>query len=1001
MGRQILIADNDALIRKLLSEALAERGYEVRLAADGIEAWEQMQAARPDYLLLDLIMPELDGIRLCRYVKADPRFQATRVIILTAAAEAASSLGELGADGYLAKRSAPDMIQELLSVLARLEAGGREGAEDTARRFEMARPRQIVKELLAEREHLNAVLQNLGEGVLVLDFEGHVLFMNSAAEQLLGRQEQALLGKSLSAALGELIGTSIKRAQRELLSHGSRKIVRLQFPFQDRMLLLSLSGLVQDGHVHNYLLLVRDVTSYARRIDELTSLNELAGIFTSTLQLDELLQRVMERVQFLMQGEAGALLLIDPASGELVFQVAVGDHRELVEGLHLKPGQGIAGWVAREGVPIIVPDTGEDLRFYPGVDALTGFRTRSILCVPLRVSDNTIGVIQVLNEQRQRRFDVEDLNLLTAIAGQAAFAIENARLHAAARQHARQLTTLNALTRTITTTLDPSRLPQEIVTTIQALLPGVAVRLWGWGVEQAKVLQLIAADGLRNPEGGRQLRVRMGEGLIGHVAATRQLATIPDLRVDPRFINREWAASEGLVSSILLPLVFGDRLHGVLSISTRAPHVFSEVEQDLLGAFAAQAAIAMENARLFAELNDSYLRLQQAQDELIRAEKLRALGQMAAGIAHDLNNMLAALLSQAELLRLRATDPAMRQALAKLETTATGGAQVVRRLQDFARHRPTRPLAPCSVGQLVEEALELTRPRWKDEPQRRGVVIEVLAPPQEIPPILGHAAEVREALMNLILNAVDAMPQGGTLTIAARGVPTEEQRSGGAEEMSPLLPGPSAPQQFVELAVSDTGVGMTEDVRKRMFDPFFTTKGLAGTGLGLSVVYGIMERHGGLIHVTSAPDQGTRVRLWFRAAGSAPAQAAAPAPAAGLARRILVVEDDAGVREALVGLLQAVGHHVLEAEGGSTALAQFAPGQVDLIITDLGMPDMTGWDLARAIRAKDPAVPIILLTGWGEQMAGETEAAHLVNQIIGKPIRLEELQAAIAELTGC
>ncbi len=274
VGRSILIADNDALIRNLLSEALVERGYEVRVAADGIEAWEQMQAARPDYLLLDLIMPELDGIRLCRYVKADPRFQSVRVIILTAAAvEAASLFDELGADGYLGKRWASDMIRDLLGVLARLAGGVEEGAEDAARRFETARPRQIVKELLAEREHLNAVLQNLGEGVLVLDFEGHVLFMNSAAEQLLGRQEQALLGKSLATALGELIGASLKRAQRELLSHGSREIVRLQFPFQDRMLLLSLSSLAEDGHVHNYLLLVRDVTSYARRIDELTSLN--------------------------------------------------------------------------------------------------------------------------------------------------------------------------------------------------------------------------------------------------------------------------------------------------------------------------------------------------------------------------------------------------------------------------------------------------------------------------------------------------------------------------------------------------------------------------------------------------------------------------------------------------------------------------------------------------------------------------------------------------------
>lgn len=1007
MARSVLIADNDALVRRLLSEALSAQGYAVSSAADGIEAWEKLQAAPPDILVLDLIMPELDGIRLCRYVKADPRFQDTRVVILTAAAvEAASIVEELGADSCLAKRSAPQMIQALLNSLASLEESAERRGEDAARSFEVIRPRQIVEELLAQTQHLSAVLENLAEGVLVLDLEGHVLLMNPAAAQLLGRQEQMLLGKPLDAALGEVIAASLRRAQRELLSQENRGIVRLQCPFKERVLLLSLSRLTQECQVRNYLLLVRDVTSYTRRIDELMSLNELAGIFTSTLQLDALLQQVMERVQLLMQVEAGALFLTDPATGKLAFRVVVGPCRQILEGRQLEPGQGVAGWVAREGVPVIVPEAREDPRFFPGIDAITGLHTRSILCVPLRVREASIGVIEVLNEQRRGPFDVEDLNLLTAIAGQVAFAIDNASLHATARQRARQLETLNTVTRTLTTTLDPGRVAEEIVAAAQVIFPGVAVRLWG-RMSDPQLLKLTAAGGLHDPGGGWAPQVRIGEGLTGQAAATRQPVFSPDIREDPRALNRQWATGEGLVSSIMLPLEYRGQLQGVLNISTRAPHFFDREEMDLLQAFATQAAIAIENARLFAELNDSYLRLQQAQDELVRAEKLRALGQMAMGIAHDLNNMLAAILGQVDVMKLQVAESAVRENLRKLETAAKDGAHVVRRLQDFARQRPEAPLGPCDVVHSINEALELTRPRWENEPHRRGCSIEIRKDLADVPPVLGHPAELREALINLILNAVDAMPMGGALTLRARRLSRgagEPEKWGTGELSAPILRFADAPihaeGDWVELGVTDTGVGMTEETRKRMFDPFFTTKGVGGTGLGLSVVYGIVERHGGQVEAISTPDLGTTIVLRFlTAAGRPPAAPPPPPPVSAPSRRILVIEDEESVREAITEYLRLKGHTVIEADSGALGLARLENEPVDLVLTDLGMPGMTGWDVARAVKAAFPSVPVVLLTGWGHYVAPETEVGRLVDRILRKPIPLEELQRLVNELT--
>jgi signal transduction histidine kinase/CheY-like chemotaxis protein len=404
---------------------------------------------------------------------------------------------------------------------------------------------------------------------------------------------------------------------------------------------------------------------------------------------------------------------------------------------------------------------------------------------------------------------------------------------------------------------------------------------------------------------------------------------------------------------------------------------YSAAELAYLTSFADQAAIAIEHARLFAELNLSYQDLRQAQDELVRSEKLRALGQMAAGITHDLNNALAAILGQVQLLGMGAVDPVVREGLSRLETVAMDGAQIVRRLQGFARQQPLEPLGPCDLAQLVQEAVELTRPSWRDEPQRRGIIIEVDTGLAPLPLVLGQPAEIREALTNLVLNAVDAMPRGGQLRIRGR-----------------------TDGDWVVLEVTDTGTGMSEEVRKRIFDPFFTTKGKLGTGLGLSVVYGIMERHGGRIEVGSVPGRGTTFTLCFRIA---PAIKAVPSIREGSPlppRRLLIVDDDPTVRHTLANLLRSAGHEVIEADGGSEGLARLADSSVDLVLTDLGMPGVSGWDIARASRERRPGLPVVLLTGWGDQPGmEESRERGLVDRVLGKPIRLEDLQAVIAELT--
>ncbi len=572
---------------------------------------------------------------------------------------------------------------------------------------------------------------------------------------------------------------------------------------------------------------------------------------------------------------------------------------------------------------------------------------------------------------------------------------ENARLFRAAEQElterrraestlaerTRQLEAIRAITEEITRELDLKAVLNLITRRAVDLVGGTSGMLRLLDEASGK---LVGQSWVGLNDGYAPVTLQLGEGVAGAAAEEHRGLVVNDFRTS-RYATPQLLADTAHVAVLAEPLLYRDRLIGVISVNREDPgKPFIEEDRQIIALFAAQAAIAIENARLFAEVNKSYRALQEAQSESIRHEKLRALGQMSAGIAHDLNNTLATILGQVELLRLRVTDSDIPESLAVLETAASDGAQVVRRLQDFGRQRRGRPLAPMLLAPIVQESLDITRPRWKDEPQRKGCVVHVQADLANLPPVLGYAPEIREALTNLIFNAVDAMPQGGTLSFSG----------------SDLPPQGDGQEHWVELAVTDTGIGMPESVRSQIFDPFFTTKGPHGTGLGLSVVYSIMERHGGRVDVRSIPGRGTTFLLRFQKAVTLEQGREEEAPAAGgVARRLLLVDDDASVRMTLGSLLRASGHSVTEADGGGEGIELLGDGPPDLVITDLGMPEISGWEVARAAKNRYPNLPVILLTGWGEDVASEGDP-HSVDRILGKPVRLQELLAAVEELTA-
>lgn len=438
MPRKVLVADDDELLVGVLQEGLEGRGYEVCSAFDGAQALDRVRQEPPDYLVLDLVMPKVDGIQICQRLKEDPRLQSIPIIVLTRTApESAEWLNHVRADAYITKGEADETFQDLCLILQSFEEGT--APPTVTRQIPVpgeTEPHRIVADLLTHTPHFNALFHNLGEGVLFLDASFHIVYVNPPGAALLGSHERNLVGSPLSTALGSPETDPLLLALTDLASREGLATERIVYAYGDRTFHLTITNLLGAGWTARQLMLIRDVSPVFRRIRELAALNEVSTLLTATLDLDELLQLIMERIQALMGGEASSLLLKVEDTDELVFRVGLGQHAEALKGQRLKVGNGIAGWVFQHGAPLIVPDVRTDSRFYQGFDYQTGFTTKSILCVPLKTREKVIGVVEILNGPTTTPFSQDDVNLLSAVVAHAATAIENVRLYTAVKSHA-------------------------------------------------------------------------------------------------------------------------------------------------------------------------------------------------------------------------------------------------------------------------------------------------------------------------------------------------------------------------------------------------------------------------------------------------------------------------------------------------------------------------------------------------------------------------------------
>ena len=382
------------------------------------------------------------------------------------------------------------------------------------------------------------------------------------------------------------------------------------------------------------------------------------------------------------------------------------------------------------------------------------------------------------------------------------------------------------------------------------------------------------------------------------------------------------------------------------------------------------------------ELEKALAELKATQQQVIQQERLGAIGQMASGIAHDFNNALMPILGFSELLlespKLLENKAETRRCLEMLRTSAKDAASVVSRLREFYRPVETDEEFPVvDLAKIVQQAVSLTEPKWRRQTQATGLTVEVVAEAKASPFVAGQESALREVLTNLIFNAVDAMPQGGRISLET-----------------------STEKQDAIIRVRDNGTGMTESVRQRCLEPFFSTKGERGTGLGLSMVYGIIERHRGKLEIESAPGQGTTFIIRLPIADTAAIQAPDSSAQAGAksSLNVLIVDDEPRVLEVVSAYLRCDGHSVATAASGREALEKFRRNQFDLVVLDRVMPEMSGDQTARFIKQVNEHIPVIMLTGFGAliEVSGSQPAA--VNVVLNKPVTLDALRRTISKL---
>lgn len=704
--------------------------------------------------------------------------------------------------------------------------------------------------------------------------------------------------------------------------------------------------------------------------EALTHFQEMLSIPSSGLEPSEVFALAADRITRLLIVDRAVVFLLNPDQGRLQPRGARGFRHDDLTEFSLLPGEGLVGRAFREGRPLTyATPVGE-----PPTDPLIfRFPVRDAIALPIRAAGEVVGVLFAGRRGRPAPFTVEELQLLILLADRIGTALVHRRLVEKLGRPVDHLKELGGLTGRTSLRSD---LQEILSTACETGCRLLKVRV--------AAIAFLEADGQLSVRGSygvpeeavERWRVDPRAGVTGEVIRSQQVVVCPDLFAwsgpdDP------YLKELGVRALVVVPLKIREDLIGCLYLGDRSVKDFAPDEVEAAQLLSAQVALAIENDRLYGAVRQAFQELAADQERRVQTEKARALEAMAGGVAHEFNNILAIILGKTQLILQQTSEEKLRDDLGVVEEAGWRAADTVRRLQSFAATRMAEGPVLLDLSALVQEAVALARPRWKDEAEAKGLRVEVITDLAETTPVVGNPTDLRETLINLILNAIDAMPAGGRLSLTTR---RRDDR--------------------VELVVNDTGTGMNETVKRRLFDPFFTTRSPQRAGLGLSVVYGVVARHQGTIEVESREGEGTRFRISFPLAQAAipnpvPAPVTGDETARGTAR-VLVIEDEEHIRRMLVEILGRAGHAVETAADGLEGLARFQSGSYDVVITDLSMPECSGLEVASAVKQMAPGTPVILITGWGDLLDPARIQESGVDLMLVKPFANERVLGALA-----
>jgi len=847
----------------------------------------------------------------------------------------------------------------LLLLLMQMAAG--EMLERLRAQQTLARLNEDLERRVAERtaqlqlsyQRNSAIIDTALDGVIVMDHEGRIVKFNPAAEQIFGYRRGEVLGQLLADTI---IPAALREQHRNGLAHylasGKAKLLGQRIEIAGSRvdgtqipLELSINRMPGDGPPV-FAGFLRDITE-RKREDTLRA--QYAAIVQSSD--DAIISKTLQ----------GIITSWNPGAEKLFGYTAV-------EAIGQPMSMLIPPERANEG-PEILMQIAQGHR----VDHFETVRVRkdrsrvevSVSISPLmNARGETVGASKIARDITERNRAERKLQMQLV-----------------------RLNLLNQITRAIGQHQDLPSILQVVVSTLEADLPidfgcvcmydavAASLTVTSVGVQSAALaLELGILKHVRIPidQNGLARCVR------GHLVYEPDIDQVP-------FAFPQRLASGGLRALVAAPLQVESKVFGVLIVARRERQSFSSGECEFLRQLSEHVALAAHQAETHTALQVAYEDLRQTQQTVMQQERLRALGQMASGIAHDINNAISpvALYTDSLLENETQLSDKGRAQLQIVQRAIDDVAHTVARMGEFYRHRePQLVLKPVQMNTVVQQVIDLTRARWNDMPQQRGTVIEMQTElTSNLPPFMGVESEIRDALTNLIFNAVDAMATGGVLR---------------------LRTGLTASDPGVYVEVSDSGSGMDEDTRRRCLEPFFTTKGERGTGLGLAMVYGVVQRHSAEIEIDSVIGQGTRIRLTFAAPSMSVLAASESTPGStSVARlRILVIDDDPLLLKSLRDVLEADGHIVTTANGGQAGIDAFTDAQrgaqaFAVVITDLGMPYIDGRQVASAIKNVSRSTPVILLTGWGQRLVAEDDVPPHVDQVLSKPPKLRHLREAL------